>query len=409
MLKKFTQTTIGQGKEKAKSPEQLPAQKITELPKIYQDDSFAKLEKPRGGAGMVAVAVILAILTSLTAVFTYEGFFRETIATDEGGQKIIVDKQENITVTAEERLKDMSESASQSVVNFYRQPTNEGTNFYEASKSLGSGVVLTNDGWLMTSKGLMDKIGTEKYVILASNAKIYEAQSVVKDPGSDLVFIKIEASDLPVAKLGEARALTSGQTVYGFISNYPSAKLASLHAAEVTTGAGGSIVESTEKMSAALFCREGYEGSLLGAPIINLAGEVVALINSGSEAVPTAYLKPILDGLLKKNKIERALFGAHYINLAAHPKINAKDAELITKGAMISGDKNIAAIVKNSPADKAGLKTGDIIMAVEDERLGADKSLGEIIQTYSAGQKIKMTVMSGGEEKAVEVTLGKVE
>jgi len=407
MLKKFTQTNIGQGQEKDKKNSQVSEEKTNELPKIYQDDGFGKLEKPKSGLSVVTLAVILAIFASLTAVFAYEGFFRETIVMDKTGQNIIVDKQENITVTTEERIKELGESASKSVVSFYQKPTGAGSNFYEDSETLGSGVILTNDGWLMTSKGLMNKIGTDEYIILVSNAKIYEAKSVINDPGSDLVFIKIEAKDLPVTKIGEAMKLSSGQTVYGFIANYPNAKLASLHIASVTNNNQENIVESTEKMSVAVFCREGYDPSLIGAPIINLAGEVVAMINNGSEAIPAEYLRTVLDDLLKKNKIERTNLGVNYINLSSHPKINLTTGELLNKGALLSGYKNMTAIVKGSPAEKAGLKLGDIIVAIEDDMIGVEKSLGEIIQNYDPGQKIKITFIRDGQNKTVEVTLGK--
>ncbi len=376
MLKQFTKKNVATEKNKGAVADN------DSLPNIYREEYFDKLEKPKSAYGLLAVVCLLAVVAGLAATFTYDGFFREQVTTDKTGQKIVVDKQENITVTSEERLKDMAESAGASVAIFYPKATGAGNIFFESAEALGTGIVLTSDGWLVTTKGLINKIGESKYIILA-NKKAYEAQTTIKDPASNLVFIKLEARDLPVAKLGDADLLVSGQTVYGFIGNYPSAKLASLHVAEVGLKPGTSIVESTEKMSASLLCREGYDASLVGAPIINLAGEVVALINDSNEAVLINYLKPVLDGLLKRSKIERTLLGVNYIDLAAHPQIKAKDGELEMKGAIISGDKNIAAVAKNSPGDKAGLKTGDIIVAIEDETLGAGQSLGEIIQSYS--------------------------
>ncbi|NMB48365.1 serine protease [Candidatus Kuenenbacteria bacterium] len=407
MFKKFTQTKVGQLENKKENKEtgEKKSTAADKLPEIYREEYFGRLEKPKSGLSLVVVAVVLAILSSLTAVFVYEGFFREAVVADKSGQKIIVDKQENITVTSEERLADLSEAAGAAVVAFYQKPSATGNHFFEAEQVLGSGLVLTSDGWLVTTTGLLNKIGESKYVVVTNKNKVYEPKSVVEDPGSNLVFVKIEAKDLPVAKIGEAKTMTSGQLVYGFICNYPKVKLASLHVAEV----GAPTVESTEKMTAVLWCREGYDESLLGAPIINMAGEALAVVNSKNEAVPMNYLKSILDGLLKKNKIERSVLGVNYISLAAHPKFNLQDGELIARGAMISGDKNIAAVKKGSPAEKAGLKAGDIIIAVGEDSLAADKTLGELIQSYAPGQKIKISLISGGEEKAVEVVLGKME
>lgn len=403
MLEKFTKKSLKQSGNKFNIKNN--SIKADELPKIYEAETN-KLEQPKSHYGLVIVSCVLATVLSLTAVFVYEGFFKETATTDKNGQKIIVDKQENITVMAEERIASLGETASQPVVNFYKKPTEASGYFYDEGETFGSGVILTSDGWLMTTKGLLEKIGAEKYIILIGNLGAHEPKTVLKDPGSDLVFIKIETKDLPVAKLGETNKLSSGQEVFGFIASYPKAKLASLHIAKIGTGISDTIVESTEKMSTAVFCREGYDVSLFGAPIINLAGETVALINNQNEAVPIDQAKPILENILKKNEVERAYLGVSYISLPSHPKIDLKTGELLGRGALLSGYKNKTAVAKGSPGEKAGLKSGDIILSVEDESVGI-KTLGEIIQTYRPGQKIKITLTRDGKERMVEVILSK--
>jgi S1-C subfamily serine protease len=125
--------------------------------------------------------------------------------------------------------------------------------------------------------------------------------------------------------------------------------------------------------------------------------------------VPAEYLRTVLDDLLKKNKIERTSLGVNYINLGTHPKIDLQSGEMVSRGAILSGYKNMTAIVKGSQAEKAGLKLGDIIVAVEEDTIGAGESLSEIIQNYDSGQKIKLTIVRDGEEKVIEVVLGKSE
>lgn len=404
MLNNFTHKKIG----KEKSGE-LPKNGAEKLPEIYKAEAEEQLEKPRGGYGMIVLACFLATAFSLAAIFVYDGFFREPMGGGVAGQRVIVDKQENITVTFEERLGYLNEQASQVVVSFYKKPTETSGYFFETAESFGGGVVITNDGWVATSKGLLAKIGKEKYIILTNNQKVFEVESVVLDPGSDLAFVKIDGRDLPVAKFGETKNVVSGQELYGIIKDFPKSRMASLHVAEVDLKNGNEIIESTEKMNLVVFCQEGYDMSLLGAPLINISGEVIAIVNNQSEAVPMAYTKTILDGLLKKNKITRTSLGVNYINLAKHPKIDSKTGELVSRGALLSGYKNVTAVVKNSQAEKAGLKSGDIIISVEENTLGEKESLGEIIQNYLPGQKIKMTIVREDKEKGIEVTLGKTE
>jgi len=73
---------------------------------------------------------------------------------------------------------------------------------------------------------------------------------------------------------------------------------------------------------------------------------------------------------------------------------------------LLSGWQNLTAVVKGSPADKAGLKVGDIITMVEDELVNGKKSLTQIIGDYNPGDKIGLTVLSNGREKVVETELG---
>ena len=102
------------------------------------------------------------------------------------------------------------------------------------------------------------------------------------------------------------------------------------------------------------------------------------------------------------------MLGVRYINLAKYPRVGS-DGEIRDKGALLSGFKNLTAVAKGSPADKAGLQVGDIIVMVEDELVNGKKTLTQMIQEYNPGEDLKLTISRGNKEKVVEVKLQELE
>lgn len=142
--------------------------------------------------------------------------------------------------------------------------------------------------------------------------------------------------------------------------------------------------------------------------MVNLSGEIMAIVLDTKYALPTEYLIPIMGGIIK-NDIKRPELGVNYINLAKYPKVNPKTGEMRDHGALLSGYKNLLAVKRGSPADKAGLQVGDIILQVEDELVNGKKTLTQMIQEYSPGSELELLILRGEKERVVKVVLGKIE
>ncbi len=378
------------------------------LEDFYEETKKPLIEKPNNNHGIWALVVLVSILFGFGSSLLYDFMFNPAVEIN-GNQKVIIEKQEDVTVTSEERLEELTESINPLVINFYNNSDEVSGPFYQDIYSLGSGLILTGDGWIATTQSVMDKIGDKDYRVLTADYKTYEVEKVLEDPLSPVVFVKIEASDLAVAKLASMDKILSGQKVYGFIANYPRVKIASLHLADLQATTLDDVVASTEKLSHFVSAREGYDPSLIGAPIVNLAGEVVAVINDGQSAIPMDYLKTAINDLGKKDRIDRAELGVNYINLAKYPKVDTLSGEMRDVGALLSGFRDVLAVAKNSPADKAGLRVGDIILMIEDEAVNSKRTLTQMIQDYEPGETLKLIVLSNGKEKTVEVELGELE
>ncbi len=406
MLKKFTTKPIKNTQKENKKSNHKKDSKI-ELNKIYNETSPV-IVKPNFQSNKWLLTILVAMLFSLITMMGYNYFISKLEVTPEQQKKVIIEHQEKVTVTVDERLSQLEKNISPTIVNFYGQPDTKTGLFYQDNYSYGTGFILTSDGWLVTTQKVLDKIGEKKYVILTSDYALYQTEKVLTDPISPLVFVKIKANNLPVAKLGDINSLTSGQRAYGFIASYPQTKLASLHLADLKQTVLKDVVASSEKISHFISAREGYNNSLVGSPIVNLAGEIIGVINDKQTATPVDIIKTALKNL-NQDKLVRTEMGVHYIELAKYPKLNLTNNKMIKQGALLSGYKNLTAVVKGSPADKAGLKVGDIILSIEDETLNGSKTLGQIIQEYTPGETIKLLVLRKGKEKNIEVTLGKLE
>jgi len=406
VAKKLASNELSSANDVADSSADVAEEKFEDF---YENNNGGGIQKPIVRPATWGLIVLVAILFGFAAAFSYDLFFNKQITID-GEQTVIIEKQEDVTVTSEERLADLIRDVGPAVVNFYNNSPELSGPFYQDIYSLGSGFILTSDGWIVTTQSVMDKIGDKEYVVLTADYKIYQVDKLLKDPISPAVFVKIDARDLPVVKLGERENLESGQKVYGFIANYPEPKVASLHLADLQVTTLQDVVASSEEFSHFISAREGYNQSLAGAPMVNLAGEIVAIINDNQTAVPTSYLTTAISDLSKKDSIDRAYLGVHYINLAKYPKVDptATD-EMRDKGAQLSGYRNLLAVEKASPASKAGLQVGDIILTIEDEAINGQKNLTQMVQEYEPEETIKLTILRNGKERAVEVELGKTD
>jgi S1-C subfamily serine protease len=148
-------------------------------------------------------------------------------------------------------------------------------------------------------------------------------------------------------------------------------------------------------------------GGNSGGPLINAAGQVIGINtayasdgNGVGFAIPISAVKGLIRHAIETNKVERAVIGVQYISLTPAA---AKEYNLsINAGAYIS-DKN--GIVKDGPADKAGLKEGDIITAVNDVKIGSAGSLSTLVGEYAVGETVKITYVRDGKEMTTNMTL----
>lgn len=293
----------------------------------------------------------------------------------------------------------------------FSQPCKKGTQKREVGG--GSGFIIEADGTIVTNKHVVSDANAS-YTVFLSSGKKYDATVVARDLILDFAVIKINAVGLPTLNLGDSDSLKLGQTAIaignalGEFRNTVSVGVVSGLRRNVT--ASGGVDGGVETIEGVIQTDTAINPGNSGGPLLNLRGEVIGIntaIASGAEnvgfAIPINQVKMAIKSIKQTGKIITPYIGVRYIILSEE---QAKKENLETTfGALIRGNEYGPAVIKNSPADKAGLQAGDIILEVNGEKVGDPSSLSALIQKYSVGDTITLKVLRGKETKMVPVTL----
>lgn len=350
--------------------------------------------------GVVAKSYLIDVsynLSSFGNLDFSQGKFRD--------QGIVISNAKNVIVQEDVKIKETINSVSASLVGIYKKQKLVKTsnvfspdNFYKISDAAGQGFIITSDGWIVTTLGL-DKIYTD-YVIITKDKKIYQIDRAVSDVPTGFNFIHVAARDFPVKKFAGNQDIQTGNSTIS-VNWLGLSWVSSILGLEEKSG----LVESSDSFSTKLILNNEVPQEFRGSIIFNLAGDALGLANEKGEIEPMAHLQTVVNSLFKNKLITRPSLGINYINLAPLVAIDEKN-NYWQKGAIIYKDQKGIAVRKNSPADKAGLLEGDIIISVNNINLDKANNLADIIQSYAAGSKINLVIVRNGAEKAVEIILG---
>ncbi len=269
---------------------------------------------------------------------------------------------------------------------------------------IGSGFIFDGRGYILTNNHVVD--GADNIEVTLSDGRKFKAKLIGKDPYTDLAVIKIDGKNLPVAKLGDSSKLQIGEWAIAIgnplgIQNTVTLGIISAVDRTIPRPNGQGVMRHLIQTDAAI------NPGNSGGPLLNIKGEVIgvntAIIASAQGigfAVAINTAKSIINDLIKEGKVERAYLGVYIQDLT---KDIAETMGLKnTKGALISE------VVKGSPADKAGLKRGDVIVKVDDTVIKNSGDLQDAIRSKKAGTEVTLTVIRDNKEITIKATLGKL-
>jgi S1-C subfamily serine protease len=262
----------------------------------------------------------------------------------------------------------------------------------------GAGAVLTSDGWIVTMAPdyTPNLLGYSAVV----DGKAYPVEQAVADESTPAVFLKVNASNLPVFAFGSGFGLAPGDQV--FVPSSPSSLFVeSVFESRWPSGAASSDVPARRVVVA-----DPLLGAYPGAPVVNARGELVGLVERGgggfSSVLPIDGVLPVFNATLRSGTATRAALGVSSVDLSRAFGRSRDETLGLAQGALLSG---VTSVRKGSAAERAGLAPGDVIVSVDGTPVDAHRSLDELVVVRNPGDVLVLRVVSKSGEREVKVTL----
>jgi serine protease Do len=275
----------------------------------------------------------------------------------------------------------------------------------EREQALGSGVIVTSDGIILTNNHVID--GASDIKVQLSDKREFQAKLVGADPKSDVAVLKIQAKDLPTLPVGDSKQLQVGDLIFAIGDPFGIGETATMGIVSAT-GRGQLGIEDYENFiqtDAAI--NPGNSGGAMIDIHGNLVGVNTAILSHGSGgnegvgfAIPMSMVKPVMDQILEHGKVVRGYLGVYIQDIT--PEI-AKAFNYSQSGGALVGD-----VTPNTPGARAGLKKGDVIVKLDGQPINSANDLRLNISQMAPGTNVKLEVWRDGKTPAFNVTLGEL-
>lgn len=375
----------------------------------------APATRRRSNAPLYAVGALLLVAIGVGGTLLYQQYMRDQTAPATSRQVPATDG--NTLKTSEETtVSAVAERVSPAVVSIVIEKATTRSNSLwgtDVQQGAGSGIIVSSDGYILTNKHVVKGASTVE-VVLADGTSYTDVKVVGSDPMNDVAFLKIaNVKDLPVAELGDSTTLKIGQHVIaignslGQYQNTVTSGIISGKGRPLSASDGESVESLTDLLQTDAAINPGNSGG----PLLNSAGQVIGINTAIAEdaegigfAIPINAVKGALKGVLAGKPVERSYLGVRYVAIDAAV---AKQHKLPVKvGAYVYSDDSSPAVVSGSPADKAGIKKGDIIIKINDIEVGTRGGVASLIAEYAPGDTVDLTINRDGSERVVKVVLG---
>ena len=276
----------------------------------------------------------------------------------------------------------------------------------QVESGAGSGVIISSDGYILTCAHVVSGASN---ITVSIGDKDYPATLVGEDTTSDIAVVKIDATGLTPATVGDSDNLKVGESVMA-VGN-PLGELGGTVTSGIVSALNRSVSiqgsSSVNTMSLIQMDASVSPGNS-GGGLFNMNGELVGIVNaksSDSDAEGLGFAIPVNDAVkVAQELLENGyVTGRPYLGISYYAVTNAQTAAQLGVNAY---GVYIVEVVKGGPADKAGLQAGDRIVSVDGSEVATQSDLGTLMQDHKAGDTIEITVARGGQMQTVTVTLG---
>ena len=276
-------------------------------------------------------------------------------------------------------------------------------------KSSGSGVIISKDGYILTNNHVIED--QDSLEVVFANGDKASARLIGADPYADSAVIKVDSPVPAVAEFGDSSALQPGETVIaigsalGDFKNTVTVGVVSATGRSLDSGNGFSLEDLIQTDAA-------INHGNSGGPLVNALGQVIgintAIVRNDQSsgdvaeglgfAIPSNTVKSVADQIIKKGYVSRAYLGIRYVTIT--PEVAGANGLSIDWGVYVKG------VDSGSPAEKAGLRTGDIITDIGPDQISADLSYTNALLHHQPGEQVTLKVWRSSKTLSLEVTFG---
>ncbi len=268
------------------------------------------------------------------------------------------------------------------------------------ARGLGSGFIIDKLGHILTNHHIT--AGSREIEVALTDGRAFEGRLVGSDPANDLAVVKIDAADLPAAELGDSNELKVGQTVIAIGNPFG------------LVGGPSVTVGVVSALNRHILAERVYERLIQtdasinpgnsGGPLLDLTGKVVGINTAnipGAQsigfAIPVNTAKTVLEDIVKHGRVTRPWLGV--IGIDVSRELSRRFGLTVDAGVMVMR------VIPESPAERADLQSGDVVVAIADTRVASMEDLQREIRTRTAGDTVSLVVVRGSDEGRVRVTL----
>lgn len=271
-------------------------------------------------------------------------------------------------------------------------------------QSLGSGVIVSSDGYIITNNHVIEKADEIKVILL--DMRTFKGRIVGADPKTDLAIVKIDADNLPTIPWGDSEKLQVGEFVLAIGNPYGLTHTVTMGIISAVGRANVGIVDYEDFIQTDAAINPGNSGG----PLVNIRGELIGINTAifsktgGYQgigfAVPSNMVRLVMDQLIQKGKVIRGWLGVTIQELT--PELSHEFGLTKSRGALVSD------VAKGSPAEKAGILRGDIILEFNGREVKDVSSLRNLVAQSRVGTKITMKVLRSGKEYMVNLVIAEM-
>ena len=370
----------------------------------------------RSGFGAIlAVSLLSAVLASAGTVFALAAtgnLDRTTAIVSPTGQGSNVGTIKPVTIDESSATIDVAARVSPAVVRITVSGTTTGDTGVIPETGVGSGVIYDSNGWILTNHHVVE--GSNKLVVELKDGRTFDGTVYGIDTLTDLAIVKIDATDLPTAALGNSDALKVGQLVIaigsplGTYSNSVTSGIVSAKGRSITT-------DNATPLNNLIQTDAAINPGNSGGPLLDADGAVVGIntaiatnSNGIGFAIPIDIARPIMVQAVAGQPLTRPYLGIQFITidkaLAAAQKLASEHGALV--GGFDQQGNLIPGVKADTPAAAAGMKDGDIIISVNGKPIDDEHPLDATLSQFAPDTTVPVEVLRDGATVTLQVTLG---